>query len=149
MFRLLSDIEVALNELLVACRESVDHYQDATELVEHADIAKNFAKIASQRKTFLTRLEAAIRELGDLPSVPDPDKEASAMMLHHLGAALSPDYTNELLAQRIEAEEQIMNLIDQARATAVNESCAALLTDLANHVEQTIKLFSAAAIAPE
>jgi len=149
MFHLLSDSEVALNELLIACRESVDHYQDATELVEHSDIAESFRQIANQRKLFLNRLESAIRELGDLPSVPDPDKEAGAMILHHLGAALSPDYTNELLAQRIAAEEHILTLIDQARATKLNPSCAALLTDLASHVAQTSKLFSATSIEPE
>ncbi len=75
MFRLLSDIEVALNELLVACRESVDHYRDAAELVGQADIAERFLDIAKRRTLFLNRLVSAIRELGDLPSTPDPDKE--------------------------------------------------------------------------
>lgn len=142
MFRLLSDTEVALNELLVACRESIDHYQDATELVESSDVAKIFMDIVKNRRLFLTRLESAIIELGDLPSVPDPDKEAGEMVLHHLGAALSNDYTNEALTQRINAEEHILTLVNAARATDANQSCTTLLIDLSTHIKETINMLT-------
>jgi len=143
MFRLLSDTEVALNELLVACRESVDHYQDAIKLVEQSDVANSFRDIANHRKLFFNRLAGAIRELGDLPSAPDPDKETSEMIIHHLGAALSSDYSEEALNQRITAEEHIQTLIDNTRATEINETSRALLEDLSQHVEETIKTLSA------
>lgn len=143
MFRLLSDTEVALNELLIACRESIDHYQDATELVENPDIADIFLEAAKNKKLFLARLEIAIRDLGDLPSVPDPDKETGEMMLHHLGAALSADYTNEALAQRISAEEHILALINAARTTNPNPSRMHLLNDLSKHSENTIEKLTA------
>jgi hypothetical protein len=134
MFRLLSDAEVALNELLVACRESVDHYQD--EQSEATDI---FRDIANQRKLFFNRLANAIRELGDLPSAPDPDKETTEMIIHHLGAALSPDYLSEAISQRISAEEHIQELIAKARETEINETGSVLLNDLSLHVDETIK----------
>lgn len=143
MFRLLSDTEVALNELLVACRESVDHYQDAIKLVEQSEVANSFRDIANNRKLFFSRLASAIRELGDLPSAPDPDKEASEMIIHHLGAALSPDYSEEVLGQRIAAEEHIKTLIDNTRATEINETGRALLDDLSQHVEETLKTLAA------
>lgn len=142
MFRLLSDTEVALNELLVACRESVDHYQDAIKLVEQAEVANSFRDIANHRKLFFNRLATTIRELGDLPSAPDPDKETSEMLIHHLGAALSPDYSEKVLSQRIAAEEHIKTLIDNTRATEINETSRALLDDLSQHVEETIKTLS-------
>lgn len=144
MFHLLSDTEVALNEILVACRESVDHYEDAIKLVENPDITERFQKIATQRKLFFKRLSVAIRELGDLPSVPDPDKETGEMILHHLGAALTPDYTNEVLTQRIEREQQLLELIRNARNTDVNETCRTLLDDLSAHVNDAITLLSSA-----
>lgn len=144
MFRLLSDTEVALNELLVACRESIDHYQDAAELVGQSDIAKRFLDIAKRRKLFLNRLSSAIRDLGDLPSVPDPDKEAGEMMLHHLGAALSSDYTNEALTQRIKTEEHILALVHAARKTEPNQSCTTLLIELSSHIEEAINMLNSA-----
>lgn len=143
MFRLLSDTEVALNELLVACRESIDHYQDATELVERSDIGQTFLDIVKHRKLVLARLESAIRELGDLPAVPDPDKEAGEMALHHLGAAVSADYTEEVLAQRINAEENILTLTHAANATEANKSCTEVLNDLSKHIDETINVLTA------
>lgn len=144
MFRLLSDTEVALNELLVACRESIDHYQDATKLVEKSEIATGFHTIANQRKLLCKRLAETIRDLGDLPSVPDPDKEAGAMIIHHLGAALSPDYTNQILTQRITAEEHIMELIDKAQESNERGTCELLLNDLSKHAADTLKILSSA-----
>lgn len=144
MFRLLSDIEVALNELLVACRESIDHYQDAAELVGQSDIAERFLDIAKRRKLFLNRLASTIRELGDLPSTPDPDKETSEMMLHHLGAALSSDYTNEALTQRIKTDESILMLINAAHTTEPNQTCTRLLNDLSSHIEEAISTLATA-----
>lgn len=144
MFRLLSDTEVALNELLIACRESIDHYQDATELVGQSTIAESFLDIAKCRKLFLNRVASAIRELGDLPSAPDPDKEAGEMMLHHLGAAFSADYTNEALTQRIKTEEHILTLINAAHATEPNQTCTRLLNDLSIHIEEVINTLTAA-----
>lgn len=143
MFHLLSDTEVLLNEILVACRESVDHYEDAIQLIENADITERFQQIAAQRKLFFNLLSAAIRELGDLPSVPDPDKETGEMILHHLGAALTPDYSGEVITQRIAAEENIKSLIKNARETDLNEKGRALLDDLLQHVEKTIETLSA------
>lgn len=140
MFHLLSDDEVALHELLVACRESIDHYEDAINLSENPIITDGFRKIAAARKPFISKLEEEIRLLDGLPSVPDPDKETSEAIIHHLGAAFAPDYTSELLAQRIEAEENIKSVIAQAQATQVSETFAKLLNELRAHVEQTITL---------
>ena len=144
MFRLLSDTEVALNELLVACRESIDHYQDAAKLVGQSDIAERFLDIAKRRKLFLNRLSSAIRDLGDLPSVPDPDKEAGEMILHRLGAALSSDYTNEALTQRIKTEEHILALVHATRKTEPNQSCTTLLIELSSHIEEAINTLTTA-----
>ena len=144
MFRFLSDTEVALNELLVACRESVDHYQDAIKLVEDPEIANHFQSIASQRKIMCTQLGGIIRELGDLPTVPDPDKEAGEMIIHHLGAALSPDYTNDALTQRLDAEENIIQLIANARGTDMKDAHNNFLDQLAIHIQDTIRILSAA-----
>lgn len=143
MFHILSDTEVALNELLVACRESVDHYQDATQLVDQSKIAESFRDIANHRKLFFRRLSSAIRDLGDLPSVPDPDKEVGEMIIHHVGAALSADYSNEVLKQRITAEENIKELIDKTRATDIDETVRELMDDLSQHVEEAINILSA------
>ncbi|WP_039917855.1 DUF2383 domain-containing protein [Cellvibrio mixtus] len=148
MFRLLSDLEVSLNELLVTSRESVDHYRDAVQLLTDEKIANEFKKIADERKQFIPALENKIRELGDLPSMPDPDKEDGEMLIHHISAAVSEDYTSKLLQQRIDVETRIVELIDQANSSDENNVCGKLLADLALQVNGTIETLSRLAQQP-
>lgn len=145
MFRLLSDLEVALNEVLVACHESIDHFNDATQLVNNEFIARELTTIASNRKRLITQLEAKVRELGDLPAVPDPDKEESEILLHHLGAAITNDYTNTILAQRIEAEKNIQQLIHKLAEADADGECETLLRNLTTHTAETLQKLTAIA----
>ncbi len=145
MFRLLSDLEVSLNELLVACRESVDHFRDATRIVAAEKVAQELTHIADAREKFIPALEQQIRELGDLPAMPDPDKEDSEMLLHHIGAAVSDDYTNALLQQRIAAEKNILSLIDKTRALDEPNSNNKLLNNLRADAGNAIEKLSALA----
>lgn len=142
MFRLLSDLEVSLNELLIACRKSVDHFRDAAQLIAEEKISNDLKQLANEREPFLSAIERKIRELGDLPSMPDPDREDSEMLLHHLGAAISTDYTNKLLQQRIDAEKHIIELIGQAKASDDNNLCDEVLTDLSTHASKAVKALS-------
>ena len=142
MFRLLSDLEVALNELLVSCRESVDHFRDATRIIAAEKMAQDFKQIADTREYYIPKLENQIRELGDLPAMPDPDKEDGEMLIHHIGAAVSDDYTHTLLQQRIEAEKKILDLIEQAKHNDEDQACGDLLDDLVEHVNKTIEKLS-------
>jgi hypothetical protein len=64
------------------------------------------------------------------------------MLLHHLGAAVAADYTGKLLQQRIDAEKNIMELINQAKASDDNNVCNEVLTDLAIHANKAIKTLS-------
>lgn len=142
MFRLLSDLEVTLNELLVACRESVDHFRDATRIIAAEKMAQDLKQIADAREHFIPVLESQIRELGDLPAMPDPDKEDGEMLMHHIGAAVSDDYTHTLLQQRIEAEKNILTLIEQTKNNDEDKVCGSLLDELELQVKNAIEKLS-------
>ena len=141
MFYILSDTEVALNELLVACRASIDHYDAACGLIDDEDKITLFRSITNQRTDLSEQLAAAIRELGDLPSAPDPDKETSEILIEHLGASLSENDEDYIMSQRIKAEEHLQSLVDDAREleSALSEPHRALLIDLSKHIDETIK----------
>lgn len=143
MFRLLSDLEVSLNELLVACRESVDHFRDGAQIVASERIAQELTHIGDARETFIPALEQRIRELGDLPTMPDPDKEDSEMLLHRIGAAVTDNYTNAVLQQRMDAEKNILALIAKARTHDENNTSEELLNNLHAHAGNTIEKLSA------
>jgi len=134
-----SDQQVALNNLLVAVRESIDHYHDAAGLLDEKDIRTALEKISHERKAFAVQLEQAIRDSGDLPTVPDPDKEAGAMLIHHVAALLTPQYAVNILEQRIDAEKNLANLIVDGKTAGLDDSYCALLNALAEHVARTIE----------
>lgn len=138
MVFLRSDQEVALNDLLVALRESVDHYNDAIELVDPSPLTPLLRDAAIQRSQFIPRLEEAIRQLGDLPSVPDPDKESGEMLIHHVGAALSNDYEPDVIEQRIASDQHLAQLVNNASANASEASFIQLMDDIAAHITQTL-----------
>jgi len=146
MFRLLSNLEVTLNELLVASRESVDHFRDGVNLVTDEKIAREFKHLASEREPFILLLEQKIRDLGDLPTVPDPDKEDSEMLLHHIGAAVSEDYTDKLIQQRVDAEKKLLDIIQRTRTNDESNSCKTLLDNLEQQVIGFIEKLSALAV---
>jgi hypothetical protein len=134
-----SDKEVALNDLLVAIRESVDHYRDASAFLDAGNLTQLLASIGARREAFIPPLENAVRALGDLPSVPDPDKETGAMLVHHAAALLSENYAANVINQRLEAEQHIVELINAGRAAGLEEYCGNLMDLLDEHVAQTIK----------
>ncbi|HTF98578.1 MAG TPA: hypothetical protein VL995_20725 [Cellvibrio sp.] len=142
MFRILTDVEVALNELLVESQKTVDHFRDATQLINDRQMALEFKRIADIRKIFISQIEAKIREFGDLPTMPDPDKEDGEILLHHLGAAITEDYSNKILEQRMEADKNIKQLIQKLRDVDNEDSCSTLSTEFATHVDNTLKKLS-------
>jgi hypothetical protein len=142
MFRILSDIEVALNELLVACRESVDHYEENIERINGSEEAARLRTIVSRRKLLLGKLALAIRALGDLPTMPDPDKETGEMLIEQVGASLSNNDTGYIIAHRIKAEHQIQTLINDAKDIEMEDTHRALLQELARHIGETIQELS-------
>jgi hypothetical protein len=134
-----TDKEVALNDLLVASRETIDHYQDAIEYLDDGTIAAILREIIAQREPLIARIETAIRALGDLPSVPDPDKETGEMIIHHVSAALSSDTAHEVVEQRIKADYHLAELIQACRDVGLADDQGALLDALAAHLTDTLQ----------
>lgn len=137
-----TDKEVALNDLLVASRESVDHYRDAADFLEDKTVTDVLHAIASQREPFIARFEQAIRALGELPSVPDPDKETGAMLIHHAGALLSEDYRSQVIEQRLKAEEHLTELVSDACNSDIDKILCADFSDHLAKANQQLQALS-------
>lgn len=130
-----TDGQAALNSLLVAARETFDHYRDAAELVE-ANLGQIMRSIGGQRREFIHRLEDAVRASGDLPTMPDPDKEAGEMLIHHIVALIKSHYAADIIEQRIEGEKNLAALIIEAQATELDQASNKLLDEFALHVSE-------------
>ncbi|HTF85509.1 MAG TPA: hypothetical protein VL987_13080 [Cellvibrio sp.] len=133
-----TDKEVALNDLLVASRETADHYQDALEYLGDHSITSALRDIMQERLSVIERIEQAIRAMGDLPSMPDPDRETGEMLLHHVTAALSSDSATEILEQRIKAERHLLALLQACNDVGLDNDQPQLLQEMAQQVHGVI-----------
>lgn len=133
-----TDKEVALNDLLVASRETADHYQDALEYLGDHPITPTLRDIMQARLSMIERIEQAVRALGDLPSMPDPDRETGEMLLHHVTAALASDSATEILEQRIKAERHLLALLQACNDVGLDSDQPQLLQEMAQQVHEVI-----------
>ena len=124
-----SEAEVALNDLEEFVREAADLYADDAEVLAPGELADLFADLAARRDRFASRLADHIRRSGDLPVLPDADRETFHRLGNRLRAALAADGRQALLEDRIAAEEELHQRIEQALAQPVGPEAESLLAE--------------------
>jgi hypothetical protein len=135
MSLLRSEQQLVLNDVLVAFEKSVDHYRDAANFLSLVPPGETLRRIARERDRLVQRLIQAVHAAGDLPSVPDEDRESVEKLYHRLHAGLSRDEVKDVLQQRLEAERALGDTVAEARGAGWADNQAALLGDLERHVQ--------------
>lgn len=135
-----SEHQVALQELFVMIQESVDHYEDAAEFVDNEATSELFLGIVSQRKDLAEKVAQAIRETDDLPTAPDADREAGTQLLHHLHSLFTRDQTRDVIDQRLQAEQALIDKLATLESKDAEPDFAALRQQFAEHVALTCEL---------
>jgi hypothetical protein len=110
-----SEQQVALQGLYRLAQESVDHYRDSAEFVEDTTLTHLFTRIADQRESLAGSVAQAIRATDDLPAAPDADRETGEQLIHRLHAWFTADQTQDVLQQRLQAEEELATALTQSR----------------------------------
>lgn len=127
--------QLALHDLLVATRKTADHYRDAADFLGFIPASDELRRVASERERLIERLERAVRQAGDLPSLPDEDRESVEKFLHHVHANLSSDEVQDILRQRLDAEREFAHLLGSVEdAENVGGDDPRLLGDIEDHV---------------
>jgi predicted trehalose synthase len=121
-----NDLQVALNDLHVALQESADHYRYAAELITEPLIGETFNTLAESRAQLAHKTAQAIRDNDDLPSVPDTDSETGEQLLQRLEAALSINEAADIVAQRLEGEVHLEQLLQTPELGIIDKKYSAL-----------------------
>lgn len=132
------DQQLGLNDLLVAIQKSSDHYRDAASYLESSYPSSELWQIARERDQIASQLRRAIRELGDLPSAPDEDRESVEKLFHRVHASLSENEIQDLLDQRLDAEREFMANLERIRREEWAQEKSLLLSELGEHTRATI-----------
>ncbi|MFV8782395.1 hypothetical protein ACNKU7_08225 [Microbulbifer sp. SA54] len=120
------DAQVALHDLYIALRESIDLYQFAGEYL-HGAAAKTCASIAADRTELAARVAEAIRATGDLPAEPDRDRETAEKLREQLDALFADDREEGIIEHRRRAERELLALLDGETLSELGGGYADLL----------------------
>lgn len=129
-----NDKQVACDQVNQLLRLSADQYDDASNRVADSALSGWFAELAAQRRQFSEQLEDQIRQAGELPSRPDPDKELVTNLLVGLKEAFFTDHLAHELQQRDVLEAELGEAVRQAQRLQQEPGMATLLASLAEHV---------------
>lgn len=107
--------QIALNEIVVACKEAADIYEACAERVHEPDFASMLRETATERRAALPDLESWLKSIGDLPREPDEDAETAREFLTSIKSALASDERQPVVEDCEEAEQSL----EQAIAVAL------------------------------
>ncbi len=115
MSLLRSEYLVALNDLIVACRDAAACHLRAARLIEDRALADELTALGKDREAIAEQLAAAMLTKDDIPNAPDSEKVLLDAVATRLKSALSRDDTLQLLHD------------SEVREDAVTEAARALL----------------------
>jgi uncharacterized protein (TIGR02284 family) len=113
-----NELQIALNDLIVACLEAADGHEAAAEILGDDPLAEALRDLAGARRELAGQLGERLRTLGDLPREPDADLETVRELAARVMAALSADHRQVLLDERSAAEAHLATCADAALAHA-------------------------------
>ncbi|WP_237064674.1 hypothetical protein [Microbulbifer guangxiensis] len=134
-----NDTQVALNDLHVALKHSADHYREAGEFLQDGEVSAFCEQAAADRDQLAGLVEQVIRESGQLPSVPDQDRETGEQLLERLESLFSADETREVLQNRLDIEQQLLATLDEPEMAALDKQHAELKARCRNSVTEAIR----------
>ena len=146
MALLLSELQTALNDVVVACLETADGHDAAANILDPDPLAGMLRELARARREAADAVGDVIRELGELPPTPDADLETVRELATRVMAALAPDERQTLMQERASAEARLEACIAQALArTDLPEGARALLQRLSTSSQEARDRLAAAA----
>lgn len=138
MSLLRTDKQVAFNNLLVAVLEAMDDYEDFADVLDDPQVAEIFRTFMQERKSIAEQLEAVIRQLDDLPSPPDADKEDLGKLVHRIRAALFENEVPHALNELINDEQRTLELAQICRQQGLNATEEHVVAQLVASVERAL-----------
>lgn len=143
-----NDCQVALSEVMVACKQAADRYREAADLAEESGLSLALGELAERREGQGLGLESHVRALGDLPREPDADRQAIDGLVSRLRTQFAPSPRQEIRDEVLHLERDLSEKIDAALAVEglpapVRVALRALREDVAATLERVDRMASA------
>lgn len=110
--------QVALHDLLEALIAAANRYDDDVEVLPEGVLSELCQQLAQQRRRLGEALAIKLRDLGDLPTQPDTDRETLDRLGGRLLALLAPDEQALVVEKHLAAEAELERLASHAAQLA-------------------------------
>ncbi len=130
-------------EILKLVVETKDYYREITNVLEDGELASKLDTIANERASFIKPFENVVKELGELPAKPDPDKTLMQVIEGELTKLLSVDAKSAILDKCLQEDGALETAV---KNTKLGQKCAEyqkLLDELAENINNTKKIVQA------
>lgn len=130
---------MALNDLVVACREAANRITAASEAMDDDGLATRLAALAEQRNAAADELAEIIVSQDDIPNVPNSERELLRNVATRVVAALSDDRQRELLVRCRDADDAIVEAAERVLSLAVGDPADGLARSLRDQAATQIR----------
>jgi hypothetical protein len=112
----LDDHGVVLNDLLLACQRSANHFARAVEILEKKNtMATWFETLRNRRQKTCNCIKEIMGQLAYLPKEPDPDKETVLGLATRAQTLLSIDERTTLVVKAIQMQTELETHLKEVR----------------------------------
>lgn len=108
-------------EILKLVIETSDYYHEMANVLEDKNLAGELDAIANERAAYIGPFRALVKELGELPAQPDPDKELMQKIGGEITKFFSTDSKNAILDKCLQEDEKLAEVL---RNTELGEKSA-------------------------
>lgn len=121
---------IAINELIVACREAADRHGTVADLVQDRHLAAELSALGRDRAAVADELAEAVIAKDDIPNAPSEEKVLLEAAATRLKAAISRDDTLKLLEDCKAKEDRVAEISATSLSNEVEESLRQMISSL-------------------
>ncbi|MGM7448269.1 hypothetical protein ACP7H9_07110 [Idiomarina sp. ST20R2A10] len=130
-------------EILKLVIETKDYYREIAKVVEDDSLANELDSIASKRASFIEPFENIVKDFGELPAKPDPDKELMQIIEGELTQFFSADSKTAILDKCQQEDEELASVVNSTKLGEKSAESQKLLDALAENLSDTKKSIQA------
>ena len=130
-------------EILKLVIETTDYYREIAKVVGDDNLASKLNDIANERASYIEPFENVVKDLGELPAKPDPDKELLHKIEGELTQFFSANSKNAILDKCLQEDEELATVVKRTELGEKSAKYQKLLDALAENLSKTQKSIQA------
>ena len=130
-------------EILKLVVETKDYYREIASVLEDGELANKLEAIANERESFIEPFQNVVKDLGELPAKPDPDKTLMQVIQGELTKLFSVDEKNAILDKCLQEDEALETAVKNTKLGQKSAEYQKLLDELAENINNTKKIVQA------